>query len=526
MKRSLAEELKELQNPVTDFDIEDDNADGFGASDSEDRDSSSGDEANKTGHYVGATKSRLRRDGPKNVYGGKKSSREQIFNDAQGSLSPSDASDESDAESDEKDAESDKSDAESDGSLGEEEDNESDSGVSLSGLSSDSESEPDSINGKLEAKEEDSDVEHKRNKLKAFITKERQTIGRRIAKSNINDALKGYTVTKQNDLFDQLIETRIKLQKPLNNANLLPEDYSASTAFISDHTDENIEAVQKKCYNLLDNIMKLRNVLYAKESSAEIPLPKKRKLNTYKEAANKFDDQLRKNRSTTLNKWSNKVSNSSGSNALNASKFKIINQTAEQQVVNTLNDMDRLKRRTYLNRSSITPLGYDPSKKVGGGDDTTQGDARESEINPDIPKITNDRHKNELPQLYDDEDFYRILLNDLVDKKITSSNPTSGVTISLRQTQKAQKNNKNVDTRASKGRKLRYNVQEPISHFKAPVTLKWDDYQIDELFASLLGQKINMNEIEESKLADETLDNELTNTKETVLNDNSVKLFS
>lgn len=103
--------------------------------------------------------------------------------------------------------------------------------------------------------------------------------------------------------------------------------------------------------------------------------------------------------------------------------------------------MERLKRKTYLNRSAIEPLGYK--------EDNTD-DIEEEEENPDVPKLVIKKDKNEIKQIFDDEDFYRLLLNDLIDKKITSSNPINGVTLSLRQTQKAQKANKNIDTRASK----------------------------------------------------------------------------
>lgn len=506
MKRSLADELKDLSNPTTDFDIEDDN---FNVSGSEDESGSSSDEEQKTEHYVGVNKSKLRKDGPKNVYGGQKASRADIYNDEGNSVSESDGDDsevDSAIESNEDDMED----------QAQEEQNDSDSGVSLDGSSSDSES--DSEDKEETGDQGNSEDEHKRNKLKAFITKEKQTIGKRIAQSNINDALKGYTVTQQNKLFDQLIESRIKLQKSLTNANMLPKDKASSKPFVTKETSDNVKTVESKCYDLLDTIMKFRNQAYAKESIDTVALPKKRKFSSYANASKEFDDRLRKYRSVTLNKWSNKVSNSSGSNALNASKFKVVNQTAEQQVVNNLNDLERLKKRTYLNRSNIKPLGYDPNEEQ---DNEIEQVDDEADVNPDIPKATMDRNKNEITQIYDDEDFYRILLNDLVDKKISSNNPTSGVTLSLRQTQKAQKNNKNVDTRASKGRKLKFNIQDPISHFKTPLSLKWDDYQIDEFFASLLGQKINMNEMEETHLDDENNENESE-----LITDSSVKLFS
>ena len=58
-----------------------------------------------------------------------------------------------------------------------------------------------------------------------------------------------------------------------------------------------------------------------------------------------------------------------------------------------------------------------------------------------------------------------------------------------RQKARKAKRKKTVDTRASKGRKLRYQVHEKLQNFMVPIPTQrgaWHDEQIDELFASLL----------------------------------------
>jgi len=72
--------------------------------------------------------------------------------------------------------------------------------------------------------------------------------------------------------------------------------------------------------------------------------------------------------------------------------------------------------------------------------------------------------------------------------------------------------NNNKDTRASKGRKLRYHEHEKIQNFMAPMAAgTWHEEQIEycrfvdmtngsELFASLLGRRI---QVEEEKVAKE-----------------------
>lgn len=494
-KKSLADELLELNQAKTDFDIENDENI---VSDSEGSESS--DDETKTEHYIEVSKSKLRKNIPKNVYGGKVSSRNEIFgDDNEEEVNDEDEEEEEEEEKvEEEDYENENE--EEDEEEEEEEEGSSDSASALSDKDSDSDLES----------EQHSDVdEHKRDQLKSFISQERKTIGKRIAQSNINDALKGYSVLNQNKIFDQIIDSRIKLQKALTKSNSLPKDPETAKEFITSETDSIIDQVEDKCYSLLETIIKLRNKFNKKDNLQEFPVPKKRKLDNHYGVAFQLDDTLSEFRGIVLNKWSRKVQSSSGSNALNAGKFKVINQSAEQQVVNNLNDMERLKRKTYLNRSAIEPLGYK--------EDNTD-DIEEEEENPDVPKLVIKKDKNEIKQIFDDEDFYRLLLNDLIDKKITSSNPINGVTLSLRQTQKAQKANKNIDTRASKGRKLKFNIQEPIAHFETSINTQWDDNQIDEFFASLLGQKINLNEIDEDI-------NEQDEQDELIEND-TIKLFS
>ncbi|KAH7880225.1 apoptosis-antagonizing transcription factor [Lentinula edodes] len=57
--------------------------------------------------------------------------------------------------------------------------------------------------------------------------------------------------------------------------------------------------------------------------------------------------------------------------------------------------------------------------------------------------------------------------------------------------QKQKKAKKKVDTKASKGRKLQYDVHEKLQNFMAPIHVKgtWHEEQIHELFTSLLGRE-------------------------------------
>lgn len=95
-------------------------------------------------------------------------------------------------------------------------------------------------------------------------------------------------------------------------------------------------------------------------------------------------------------------------------------------------------------------------------------------------------------QIFDDGDYYQQLLKELIDGRMTDSNDP--VVLAMRYAQLKQlqkkKSNKNVDTKASKGRKIRYEVQEKIQNFMAPEPRgTWHDDMTQELFASLFGKK-------------------------------------
>lgn len=504
-KKSLSDKILELSQPTTSFDIEShDLKEGHSDDSNRGSDDSGSDDDHAREHYVSTGKSKLRNDGIQvgSKYGGKTSSRSDLYGDSDGE----DAEEMSENESRESDEGSEiDDDDQQHGSL-EDENLEDDIDEDDNGSASDDLSEAGS--SASEGSEDESDEldrefgrKYDKSKVKELLSREQKHIVGRMSQSVINDALKGYAITHQNKLFDSILNLRMKVQKATTNANLLPVNSSIMKDYATKKSENKIAGAEEACYDLLDTLFGLRKNLMKKDSVAsdeelkKVNNSKKRKLSDYMDAASSYDSLLEKYRSSVLTKWSAKIHNTSGSSAITAGKFKSINQSAEQQVRNNLTDMDRLVKKTKLNRRQIMPLGYE---SILANQATNEDDSEESD--PDIPKQSNSDNKArtaEIDEIFDDEDFYRTLLNDLIDKKIQSSNATSGLTIALKSLQLAQKMKKNVDTKASKGRKLRYNIQEPIANFEVPRgSWKWDDYQIDEFFASLLGHKINMNESE------------------------------
>ncbi|KAH3679916.1 hypothetical protein WICMUC_000659 [Wickerhamomyces mucosus] len=519
-KKSLAEQISELYGPQSrDVDLEDSERGVFeheDHSESNGEESEQDDEELKNNHYISVGKSKLRSNDISlkgERYKGKASSRSEIFNDEQSEDDDEEDDDEEDEEEedddeedgDDDDLDQDKEETENSESdeehfeknkIGkrdleseeEESGNESDSAVSFK---TDSEDEGQDID--IYQDESHDEMTSKRDKLKALMAQERKMIINRLSTSTQTDSLKGYAVIDQQNVFDKIIDSRMKLQKAVTTSNLLPLNNEAFEEFEEDDTSAKLNEVSDLLRSLLNNVISLRTKIFNKEKVTREPLKfsfnRKRSFTEYCEESNQLDNLLSKYRDSVLTKWSHKVESASGATALSSTKFKALNQSAAQQVELNLMDMDRLVKRTRTNRRNVEPIGYVEKKEEIG------------ENSIDEEKNSIDRSLKENIHIFDDEDFYRVLLNDLVDKKISDSNPTNGLTIQLTKT----KLKKHVDTKASKGRKLKYTVQEKIQSYDAPRgNFKWSDEQIDEFFAGLLGQKVNFNEEEQQDENDDS----------------------
>lgn len=205
---------------------------------------------------------------------------------------------------------------------------------------------------------------------------------------------------------------------------------------------------------------------------------------------------------TTLQKWSNKVlaiapqallpSNRTKFSAKGANNIK----GAPQLVDESLLDRGRLVARTRTFRGKGSRLG-----KIAQSDNL-EGDNEHEDVD-----------------VYDDTDFYQTLLRSVIDARSGANSNLDSLAADWRAAQAARKAAKKasgkVDTRASKGRKLRYVVHEKLQHFMAPVPqpapalqgggsgIQWHEAQVDELFASLLGKGFKISVADETEQSEE-----------------------
>lgn len=344
------------------------------------------------------------------------------------------------------------------------------------------------------------DDSSQRAQLKAIMAREQKNIVSQLAEASQQDASRGEAVQHQMNIYERILDGRIQAQKALASANRLPLDKSHALKVSTENTPALVGQAKSAVHDLLNTICDLRVKLMKSDGilgeDDDCHLSHKRKFSTAVENAAKLDSKLEPYRVSTLSKWSRKVQASSGATSLQSSKFKAFNQTADVQVQSVLADMDRLVKRTKINRSNYVKVGMEKSEE-----DKEREAILQSE---DVQDKLQDSNSS----IFDDSDFYQTLLRELVDKRMADNQMSSG----MKWTVSKSKVKKNVDTRASKGRKLRYHVQEKIQGFDAPRNVfTWTDEQADELFSSLLGQKLRVDEEEPEEEIESEAESEVEN---------------
>lgn len=372
--------------------------------------------------------------------------------------------------------------------------------------SGDSESEFDS--------EDDCDVD-----LNNPVYRKRDSIIKTMSETNVRAEMeKGICVRNQLKLWENFLEIRIKLQKCIVTSNQMPQ-YNTHKEFRSDTSFvKGINETKSKLALLLDNMLQLKGLLLKQypetkslctnsrrrkvnkdvedknenvdnsmdeeipsdteneldneeESSAneetksvQEPTPRKRiKYKDYENVLREDHSSYAEYRKSVIKKWNEKTRIATGSLSKSAG------QTTLKQIEFTMSDIGKLRKKTRLKRSEYNIVGKS------------------------LPPDDNDGRKIQEydPEIYDDDDFYHQLLRDLIAYK--SAEMTDPIQLSkqwIHLQNMRSKMKRKIDTRATKGRRVRYNVHDKLVNFMAPITLydTWTDSAKNELYSSLFGK--------------------------------------
>ena len=308
--------------------------------------------------------------------------------------------------------------------------------------------------------------------------------------SNNADVAKGVAIQQQRKAYDGLLNLRIRLQKALIAANTFPTIENASSTASS----EPYEAAEEAAIKLLNTIGSLRSNL-TPSTASRTGEKRKRDLEVSTPTSKIWaqlqqeNDSALKFRHNTLEKWSRKVQSvnvQAPRGGLAANSKTLVSSLQEQ-----LNQpFSRLIKRTRVPRSCAPAQAAE--KKPLEDDDLSAS------------------------TIYDDADFYQLLLKELVDQRTveTSSSATAALSVPsvMLTASKEAKMRKNVDRKASKGRKMRFTVHEKLQNFMAPEDRRsWEQGAIDRFLGTLFGRRLELNEedsVDEDEGSDSDLDGE------------------
>lgn len=355
--------------------------------------------------------------------------------------------------------------------------------------------------------------------LREIFAADQKSVVATISEATKADAAKGAAVKQQHSTFDALVGTRIQLQKALVAANSLPiVETSEDVTNEKERLAAAAQAAERAALTLLNSLNSLLSSVNEQSTgkSSKASQPKSdSKSNTKKRpfsatlstpsselsaSITALSAPLKTRHRSTLTKWANKTQHTGSLPA----RSKLTGEPATQPLTSVLDSylggssLERLVQRTQIPRS-CAPLQQ------------ATANTKPSKIQTSAPNPSEDS----LP-IYDDADWYALLLRELIEhKKTYMSKPTpstaplastspfskaamtttySGLSAALSASASlhATKTHRaNVDTKASKGRKMRYNVHEKLQNFMAPQEVGgWSRRQAEELFAGLFGRRV------------------------------------
>ncbi|XP_026879564.2 protein AATF [Electrophorus electricus] len=333
---------------------------------------------------------------------------------------------------------------------------------------------------------------------------------------------KGEAVRNQLALWDLLLEGRIKMQKALLMANQLPQPDTfpefkskggPEYAGALQNSHKALKALQRSLLELQDLLLyqspDTRGIAQGKNwpghrkakddeevNSSDEPIedddgqdtaaapsgPPKRKLDVaeYPDFMAKRFAAFQPYCDDTLQKWYDKTRLTTGK----AKGFGAFDRNILTQVQQVLADKERLLRRTQTRRSDYRVLG----KAQAVLSAPTDPEAADLALKANV-------HLKDLDEeIFDDDDFYHQLLRELIERKTSAADPNDQVAMGrqwLAIQKLRSKIKKKVDTKASKGRKVRFHIHSKLVNFMAPMDhSSMGDEARSELYRSLFGSQL------------------------------------
>ncbi|XP_073695591.1 protein AATF isoform X2 [Garra rufa] len=336
---------------------------------------------------------------------------------------------------------------------------------------------------------------------------EGETVLKTFSKEKVDEEVeKGKAVKNQLALWDLMLERRIKMQKALVTANQLPQPQTfpefksrggAEYAEALKNSHKALKALQRSLLELQDLLLYQNPETRAisegktwkasssakddeeinseddmdgdggqeKEQEAVRNGPPKRKLEMaeYPNFMAKRFAAFLPYRDATLQKWYDKTRLTTGKSKKG---FGAFDRNILTQVEHVLMDKERLVNRTQMRRSEYRVLGKPEPITPEIDSSKTEGEPAELAVKANV-------HLKDLDEeIFDDDDFYHQLLRELIERKTSATDPNDQVAMGkqwLAIQKLRSKIKKKVDTKASKGRKIRFHIHSKLMNFMAPM---------------------------------------------------------
>ncbi|KAI0466559.1 apoptosis-antagonizing transcription factor [Xylaria cf. heliscus] len=285
-----------------------------------------------------------------------------------------------------------------------------------------------------------------------------QSVVKSLLKTVDTDVQKGKAVQRQRKGFDALLNIRIRLQKSIVAMNSL--GYAEQT---DDPTVEPYEAAERSALQLWNALDDFRTSIH-KGKKRKHTEPDDASTTALWDRMKLHEKHQALRRKQVLEKWSRDAKKTSIT-ASSANKFTSNSEKPITAMLSSeLDAPERLIKRTRTPRSCAP---YQVAQKV-----------------------------NEDASIYDDADFYQLLLKELVDQRSGDGSGTGLQAATIRYAAvKEAKAKRHVDTKASKGRKMRFTPMPKLQNFMAPEDRRsWEQNAIDRFFGTLFGQKMALDE--------------------------------
>jgi protein AATF/BFR2 len=322
--------------------------------------------------------------------------------------------------------------------------------------------------------------------LQAFRQEEEQT--KKLVDSKAQHVSKGKAVRAQRTVWERALHARIRLQKAMTSAAKLPTALACcGLKRASPDVEDSMDALSRMAKKTLRTFTSLQTALMSNISDISGSTDLKSGA-TVVDVAGDVDDVWSRTdaayrafanyRDSTCDRWYRKsavsVGNTSGGGAAG---LKAFNQSISQQVSSTMRAPARLIEKSQPPKRTAPPRLGERKTASATGDDGDEDASDEDKIGVDGLQDGEAREE----ELFDDVDFYEQLL-----KEFLESGNDAGAAGAATLT-KAVKRRKVVDRKASKGRKIRYHVQEPLVNFMQANDVEiptWAERIFTQLFAS------------------------------------------